>query len=82
MAIESVSTATFAPPLARTEQTMQATQAEQTLQAAPAEQSRQAREARQVGGAGRDNEAANTSPPQPVVNAQGQVTGKIINAIA
>lgn len=73
MAIESVSTATFAPQQARTEQTTQANQADQT---------RQAREARQAVGTGRDNEAATTSPPQPVVNTQGQVTGKIINAIA
>jgi hypothetical protein len=72
MAIESVSTATFAPPQARSEQTTQANQADQT---------RQAREPRQAGGTGRENEATETSPP-PVVNTQGQVTGKIINAIA
>jgi len=76
MAIESVSSATFTPPQPRTEQSTQATQANQT------EQSRQASEARPAEPTSQDNAAAETLPPQPVVNTQGQMTGRVINAIA
>jgi hypothetical protein len=76
MAIESVTSATFAPPQPQA-------RADQAAQAAQAEQSRQAAEARQQPEPTRqDNQTAENRPAQPVVNAQGQVTGKIINAIA
>lgn len=73
MAIESVGSATFAPQQIRNDQAAQASQAEQ---------SRQASEAQEAEGPRRDNEAAESQPPQPVVNTQGQVTGKIINTVA
>jgi len=73
MAIESVGSATFAPQQIRNDQAAQASQAEQ---------SRQASEAQQAQATQQDSEASESQPPQPVVNTQGQVTGKIINTVA
>jgi hypothetical protein len=73
MAIESVGSATFAPQQIRNDQAAQASQAEQSRQASEAQEAERPR---------RDNEAAESQPPQPVVNTQGQVTGKIINTVA
>ncbi len=76
MAIDSVTSATFTPPQPQA-------RGDQAAQAAQAEQSRQASEARQRPEPARqDNQATETSPPHPVVNAQGQMTGRVINAIA
>lgn len=75
MAIESVSLANLAPP-----QPQQRT--DQASQTAQAEQSRQTAEARRPEPTPADNEASANQPPQPVVNAQGQMTGRVINAIA
>lgn len=76
MAIDSVSSATYASQQLTTNQTRQA---EQTRLA---EQTRQPNVAREAERARRDNEAVVGRPPQPVVNAQGQVTGKVINTAA
>jgi hypothetical protein len=73
MAIESVTTTTYAPPQSRPDQ---------AAQAATAEQSRPAREVRQAESTRQDNEATESRPPQPVVNAQGQMTGTTISTIA
>jgi hypothetical protein len=76
MAIDSVSSATVTTPQARTDLTRQA---EQTNQAG---QTRQAAEPQEGERVSRDNESAESRTPQPVVNAQGQVTGKLVNTIA
>jgi hypothetical protein len=77
MAIESVTSTTYAPPQPKLK-TDQAAQAAQTGQGRPADNARDTR------GMSQANQA--TEPrapqPQPVVNTQGQVTGKVINAIA
>jgi hypothetical protein len=74
MAIESVSSATVAPPPPK---------ADQAAQAAQAQQSRPTPEAREGEGAKRDNETMESRPaPPPVVNSQGQMTGTTISAIA
>jgi hypothetical protein len=52
-----------------------------TDQARQSEQARQASQAREAPEASQDNESAESSPPQPVVNTQGQVTGTIVNTI-
>jgi hypothetical protein len=76
MAIDSVSSATVLPPQARVDLTKQADQANQTGQ------TRQAAEPQEGERVSRDNESAESRTPQPVVNAQGQMTGKLINTIA
>jgi hypothetical protein len=75
MAIESVTSTTYAPPQPQLK-------TDQAAQAAQAGQSRPATGTPQSASMGQDNEATESRAPQPVVNAQGQVTGKIINAIA
>jgi hypothetical protein len=70
MAIDSVGSATYTSQQLMTSQTRQA------------EQTRQPNEAREAERTKRDNEAAEGQPPSPVVNAQGQVTGKVINTVA
>jgi hypothetical protein len=72
MAIESVSAATIAPQPLRTDQTA----------AAQAEQSRQASGTREAEQPRQDNETPENQQPQPVVNTQGQVTGRIVNTVA
>ena len=79
MAIESVSSATFTPPQPRTEQS---TQTGQANQAGQTEQSRQASAARPAERTNQNSAAAETPASQPVVNTQGQMTGRVINAIA
>jgi len=73
MAIESVSSTTYAPPPPK---------ADQATQAAQAQQSRPTPEASEGEGTRRDNEAAENRSPPPVVNAQGQMTGTTLSAIA
>jgi hypothetical protein len=82
MAIDSVSSATVTPPQARAELTRQAEQTNQASQANQASQTRQAAEPQEGERVSRDNESAESRAPQPVVNAQGQVTGQVINTIA
>lgn len=77
MAIESVGMATLIPP--------QQTRLDQSAQAGQTDQSRQAAQTRQANPADRSNPANQTpenQPPQPVVNAQGQLTGKVVNTVA
>jgi hypothetical protein len=76
MAIDSVGSATYTSQQLMTNQTRQS---EQTRQA---EQTRRPDEAGQAERTTRDNEAAEGRPAQPVVNVQGQVTGKVINTVA
>lgn len=78
MAIESVTSTTYAPPQPKlkTDQAAQASQTAQTGQNRPADGTRDTR------GMSQGNQATEPRAPQPVVNAQGQVTGKVINAIA
>lgn len=75
MAIESVTSTTYAPPQPKLK-TDQAAQAAQTGQNRPANETRDTR------GMSQGNQATEPRAPQPVVNTQGQVTGKVINAIA
>jgi hypothetical protein len=82
MAIESVSSASYASQVATTGQTRPAEQTQQAAQARPAEQARQASTPRGVELPKLENEAAEKSSQQPVVNAQGQMTGKVINTVA
>jgi hypothetical protein len=76
MAINSVGSATYAS------QQVMTTQARQAEQVQQADQTRQAEKAKEAEQAKRDNEAAESQPSQPVLNAQGQMTGKVINAVA
>jgi hypothetical protein len=73
MAIESVTSTTFTPPQPR---------ADQAAQAAQAEQSRPANAPREAEPGARDTSADQTQSAPPVVNAQGQMTGKVINTVA
>ncbi len=81
MAIESVTSTTYAPPQPKLK-TDQAAQASQTPQTAQTGQNRPADGTRDTRGMSQGNQATEPRAPQPVVNAQGQVTGKVINAIA
>lgn len=77
MAIESVGMATLIPP--------QQTRLDQSTQASQTDQSRQAAQARQPNQADQTNAANGTreqQAPQPVVNALGQMTGKVVNTVA
>lgn len=77
MAIESVGMATLIPP--------QQTRLDQSAQAGQTDQSRQTNQARQANQASQQNAVNGTpeqQPPQPVVNAQGQLTGKVVNTVA
>jgi hypothetical protein len=70
MAVNSVSSATNAAQQLLTEQLRQASQVRQT------------NEAKESEGAKQDNEAAEGKQPSPVVNAQGQMTGTLVNITA
>lgn len=76
MAIDSVGSATYVTQQVASNQTRQAEQARQ------AEQTSKASEVRENERTKSDSEVVENKPPQPVVNAQGQVTGKVINAVA
>lgn len=82
MAIESVSSATYASQLVTSTQSRQAEQTQQAEQARQADQTRQANAPRETERPKPENEAAENRPQQPVVNAQGQMTGKVINTVA
>lgn len=78
MAIDSVGSAT-STYLSQQVASNQTRQADQTRQAEQASKLSQARENERTKV---DSEPVKSQPPQPVVNAQGQVTGKVINAVA
>lgn len=82
MAIESVNSATYASQLVTNTQTRQTDQTQQAEQARQADQSRQASALREPRPPQNDNEAAKNQARPPVVNAQGQMTGKVINTVA
>jgi hypothetical protein len=56
---------------APTSSTQQPTQLQKTKQTSEQEQAQKA-----------ENKAAETPPPKPVVNAQGQTTGRLVNVTA
>ena len=70
MAVNSVGSTTSAAQQLAADQVRQAAQVHQT------------NEAKESEGAKQDNEAAEGKQPSPVVNAQGQMTGKLINITA
>ena len=78
MAIDSVGSAT-STYLSQQVANNQTRQAEQVRQA---EQASKPSEPRENERTNVDSEAVERQPPQPVVNAQGQMTGKVINAVA
>lgn len=76
MAIESVGMATYIPQQTRLDQSAQSNQTDQSRQTT------QARQANQTGQPNPANGTPEQQQPQPVVNAQGQMTGKVVNTVA